>query len=95
VSVPPYDTHRPLATTTVKKIRSLIKGYQSTKASGEKGIHILLLKAVLPGPFAHNLTTVFNILLDLQVTPSHWNHALVCMVPKDYSGLATNAGPYR
>jgi len=93
VSVPSYDPHRPLTTTTVNKIRSLIKGFQLAKASGENGIHIIFLKAILPGPFAHHLATVFNILLHLQVTPAHWNHALVCMLPKDSSGLASECRP--
>jgi len=74
-------------------VRSLIGGYSSTKACGEDGIHILVLKALLPGPFAYHLTTVYNLLLRLQVTPSRWNHALVCMLPKDSSGLASKCRP--
>jgi len=91
--VPPYSTSETMPEVNVGRVRSLIGGYSSTKACGEDGIHILVLKALLPGPFAHHPTTVYNLLLRLQVTPSHWNHALVCMLPKDSSGLASKCRP--
>jgi len=57
------------------------------------GIHILVLKALLPGPFAHHVTTIFNILLRLRATHSHWNHALVVMLPKGSTGVAARCRP--
>jgi len=90
---PPYNDSAPMPEVDVKNVRTLINTYPSTKACGEDGIHILVLKALLPGPFAQHLTTVFNILLRLQVTPSHWNHALVVMLPKDSTGLAAKCRP--
>jgi len=93
--VPPYDDSASMPEVNVKKNRSLINTYPSTKACGEDGIHILVLKALLPGPFAHHLTTISNIFLRLQATASHWNHALVVMLPKDSTGVAANVGRYR
>jgi len=46
----------------VDEVRGLVGRYQSTKAGGEDGIHVLVLKALLPGSFAHHLTTVYNLL---------------------------------
>jgi len=90
---PPFDDSGAVHTADVDEVRSLISKYRSTKACGEDGIHVLVLKALLPGPFAHHLTTVYNLLLPMQVTPSHWNHAIVCMLPKDSTGLAAKCRP--
>jgi hypothetical protein len=91
--LPSFDLSEPLGEVKVKVVRKLIRSYPSNKASGENGIHIILLKALLSGPFAHHLTTVYNLLLTLQVTPAHWNHAIVCMLPKDNSGFADKCRP--
>jgi hypothetical protein len=56
-------------------------------------VHIIFLKALSTGPFPHHLTTAFSILLKLQLTPASLNHALVCMLPKDLSGLPKECRP--
>jgi hypothetical protein len=90
---PLYDSNSALEEIDVDKVRAVVSRYPSTKAPGEDGIHILVLKALLAGPFAHHLTSVFNLLLQLQVTPSHWNQAIVCMLPKDTSGSPSKCRP--
>jgi len=48
--IPPYDNSGAVLVVNVDRVRGLITKYQSTKACGEDGIHVLVLKALLPGP---------------------------------------------
>jgi hypothetical protein len=78
--------------TSVKEVRKLI-GRQPLKASHTDGIHASVLKALVPCSFAHHLTTLYNLCLAFQYTPTRWNSALTVLLPKDDTCTSANCRP--
>lgn len=66
---------------TAKECRKRIMR-QPNKAAHADGIHASILKALVSGSFPHHLTSLYNLCIRYQVTPSRWNSAITCLKPK-------------
>ena len=77
---------------TVKEVRKLI-AQRKNRASHSDGIHAMVVKALASGSFSHHLTSLFNLCLTYQITPSRWNEALTVMMPKDDTNSTSECRP--
>ena len=67
-----------------KAISSFIARYPTTKSCGLDGVHVRLLRALLPTPsgFISCLSQLFNIIAKTGCIPNSWNLSLISPIPK-------------
>lgn len=67
---------------TPSEVYKFIKRYPSRKSGGIDGIHIRLLKALLPSKLCQHLSNLFIYCLQVGYTPQRWNVTLINPIPK-------------
>ncbi|KAI3655416.1 hypothetical protein MP638_006048, partial [Amoeboaphelidium occidentale] len=67
---------------TPKSVEAIIKSYSDTKSSGKDGIHVKVLKALIPVGICKHLSRLFSICLNYGYTPKAWNETITMPIPK-------------
>lgn len=70
---------------TVEEVACEIRGQSGAKSAGGDGIHMLLLKTLLPTALPSLLCRLYNHCLDLGRTPRRWADTEIHLITKDHT----------
>ncbi|KAI3655271.1 hypothetical protein MP638_005080, partial [Amoeboaphelidium occidentale] len=63
-------------------VSSVIESYSNTKSCGKDGIHVSVLKSLIPKGLCDHLSRLFLLCIKYGYTPSAWNETITMPIPK-------------